>query len=287
MANSLLTVQGIANAAIATLYAQTQMASLVHRDFAEAFRGNTGDTITIRKPATFTALEYSRTAGIVLQDVTEGTTSLTLDTILDVSFAITSEDWTMNISDFTAQFLTPAMEAISQGVDTRILAEIQNVTATVPATTPASNQLIDAGARLNVNKVPMAQRAALLDPLKAAEFLKDPLFHEADKRGDTVGLREAAIGRVYGFDTYMSQNVTPARTGVAFHRDAFALVARTLAIPRGVAASQAAVAQYGGLGIRAIYNYDSNKKQDVVSLDLLIGTTTLDPNKAVVLSPAA
>ncbi len=35
-----------------------------------------------------------------------------------------------------------------------------------------------------------------------------------------------------------------------------------------------------------IYNYDSNKKQDVVSIDTLIGVKTLDPAKAVILSAA-
>lgn len=285
MANTLITPQTIARAGIATLYAQTQMAALVHRDFEADFNGQVGDTVTIRKPAVFSVNEFSRAAGIVLQDATETSTSVKLDKVLDVSFAVTSEDWTLNIRDFTDQFLNPAMEAISQGIDQRILALQADIATTVPATTPASNQLIDAGKVLNDNKVPMLNRYALLGTAKSAEYMKDPLFHEADKRGDTVGLREAAIGRAYGFDTYQSQNQTTG--GLAFHRDAFALVTRTLAVPRGVASNQAAVANYKGLGLRVIYSYDTNKKQDVVSIDLLCGFKTLDALKAVKLGAAA
>lgn len=293
MANTLITPQTIARAGIATLYAQTQMAGLVHRDFEADFQGGVGDTITVRKPATFTANEYDRATGIVLQNATEGTTSVTLDTLLDVSFAVTSEDWTLDIVDFKAQFLDPAMEAISQGVDQRLLALKADISQTVadPGTVAApadhpSYQLIDAGKLLNDAKVPLANRYTVLGTGKAAEYTKDPLFHEADKRGDTVGLQEASIGRKFGFDNFMSQNETSGE-GIAFHRDAFALVSKTLAVPRGVAASQSAVANYKGLGLRVIYNYDSNKKQDVISIDVLIGVKTLDASKAVVLSAPA
>lgn len=295
MANTILTPQTIARAGIATLYSQTHMAGLVHRDFDADFNGHVGDTVTIRKPATFVANAFDRATGIQLQNATETSTSVTLDTLLDVSFAVTAEEWTLDIRDFQAQFLAPAMEAFSQKIDQMLLGLQVDVAAVAAAegtqAAPAAHpsyQLIEAGRILNAAKVPAGQRAAVLGTTKAAEYTQDPLFHEADKRGDTAGLLEAAIGRKFGFDNYMSQNET-AGEGLAFHRDAFSLVTRTLEIPRGVAASQAAVAQYKGLGLRVIYDYDVSKKQDVVSLDLLCGVKTLDANKAVVLqaTPAA
>lgn len=293
MANTLITPSVIARLGMATLYAQTQMAGLVNRQFESDFNGAVGDTITIRKPPVFHVDEYDRTTGIVLQDVTEGSTNLTLDTLLDVSFAITSEDWLMEVSDFQAQFLVPAMEAFSQDLDARLLALADDVTQSAPAVgtvaapgTTQSYQLIEAGKLLNIAKV-TSPRYAVVSPGKAAEYLKDPLFHDADKSGATMGLREAAIGKMFGFDTYMGQNAT-ANTGLAFARDAFTLVSRTLPVPRGVAANQAAVANYKGMGLRVIYNYDSNKKQDVISLDVLIGVKTLDATQAVLLpAPAA
>lgn len=131
MANQLLTVDVIAREAIATLYETTVMAGLVHRDYEGDFTGNSGDTITIRKPAVFQVNEFNRQTGIVLQDVTEGSTSLTLNKIPDVSFAVTSEDWSMRITDFSEQFLQPAMEAISQYTDRLVLSLRSDITQTV------------------------------------------------------------------------------------------------------------------------------------------------------------
>jgi len=141
--------------------------------------------------------------------------------------------------------------------------------------------------------VPLTERRAVSGPITAAEWMKDPLFHEADKRGDTDGLLDAAIGRKFGFDTYQTQNieVPPQTSGnsttevsVAFHRTAFALVMRPLELPRG--AQNAAIANYKGFGLRVVYDYDIKLKQDVVSIDCLYGTKTLDPNRAVLIKGA-
>jgi len=167
MANTLLTPSIIARASIATLYATTQMADLVYRDYEGDFDGQVGNVVTIRKPAVFTANVFSRPAGTVLQDVTETSTSVTLDTLLDVSFAVTSEDWAMKIQDFQAQFLAPAMEAFNQKIDQMLLGLSADVTTLVPlalADEPAnaSRQLIDAvqGAERREGPPARSQRGA-------------------------------------------------------------------------------------------------------------------------------
>jgi len=292
MANTLLTPSIIARASIATLYATTQMANLVYRDYEGDFDGQVGNTVTIRKPAVFTANVFSRPTGTVLQDVTETSTSVTLDTLLDVSFAVTAEDWAMKIQDFQAQFLAPAMEAFNQKIDQMLLGLSVDVTTLVPlalADQTARNsslQLVDAGKALNDAKVPLAGRSAVMGTFKIAQMVRDPLFTNAAYSGSTQGLTEASIGRKFGFDNYMSQNEATT-LGLAFHKNAFSLVTRTLPVPRGVAATQAAVAEYKGLGLRVIYAYNSTLKQDVISMDLLCGVKTLQPTAACILSAAA
>jgi hypothetical protein len=64
---------------------------------------------------------------------------------------------------------------------------------------------------------------------------------------------------------------------LAFHRNAFALVTRPLALPKGLANGQKAVVSYDGFGLRVIYDYNSQYKKDVVSIDMLCGVKTLDP----------
>lgn len=298
MANAILTPDVIAQAALANLYETTIMAGLVHRDYEDTFANAVGDTITIRKPAVFVALEYTRAAGITVQDANEGGIPMTLNHFADVSFSVTSEDLTLKIQDFSGRLLAPAMEAISQKIDRDILALrsdiVQNVGRTAGELWSDPRSLIGAGRILTQQSVPPTQRAAVVGPTISGEWMKDDLLNRADARGDTEGLQEASLGRrVFGFDPYETNNITTptpgagistTEVGVAFHRTAFALAVRPLALPRG--ASNAAIANYKGFGLRVIYGYDMDKKQDVISIDVLYGTKTLDPDRAVLIHGA-
>lgn len=301
MANTFLTPDEIADAAIAVLYENAVMAGLVNRDYDEDFAARVGDTVTIRKPTTFTARDFNRATGIEIQDATEDGIPVTLDKFKDVSFAVTAEDLTLEIRDFAEQLLTPAMEAIWQQIDIDLLSLRSDISQAVgnatddPASTAAWNDgkvLIDAGRVLDAAKVPLSNRRAVVGPYGKAGWIGTDLFHSAEKRGDTAGLRDAELGRQFGFDNYMDQHVdnlggtvgATEEVGVAFHRDAFTLVTRQLALPRG--AQNAAVRNYKGFGLRVVYDYDISKKQDVVSIDCLYGVKTLDPSRAVLIKPA-
>ena len=289
MPNTFLTPDLIAREALATLYEQTVMAQLVHRDYSQEFNGAQGDTITIRKPAVFTAEEFDRQNGINVQTATEGSVAVTLDALLDVSFAVTAEDLTLEIEDFGEQLLNPAMEAHAQAIDDKVLTLRDDIVAQVGDGSSANDHddprvLIDARKVLNVAKVPMTQRRAVVGPETAAGWLDDALFHQADQSGSTEGLREASMGsRRFGFDPYEHNGITDD-VGIAFHRTALALVTRTLALPRGAGEGRAATVGYQGFGLRVVYDYDIDLKQDVVSLDYLIGVKTLDPNRAVLIT---
>lgn len=305
MANTLLTPDVIAQRALATLYESTVMAGLVHRDYENEFAARVGDTITIRKPAVFVANEFNRAAGITVQDATESGVDVTLNHFADVSFAVTSEQMTLDIESFDEQLLTPAMEAIAQKIDRDLLALRDDITQEVgdiaaagpPATYLWSDPLVlvEAGMVLDTKKVPTTERRVVTGPITAAQWVADTAFHEADKRGSTEGLMEASLGRrVFGFDPYRTQNIavpspqgagiSTTEVGLAFHRTAFALAVRPLALPNG--ARNAAIANYKGFGLRVIYDYDISKKQDVVSVDCLYGTKTLDANRAVLIKGA-
>ena len=95
MANTFLTPALIATRGLATLYETTVMPQLVHRDFDADFRGRQGDTVTVRKPAVFTAGEFNRGTGIVPQNATEGSVDVTLNHFADVSFTVTTEQLTV------------------------------------------------------------------------------------------------------------------------------------------------------------------------------------------------
>lgn len=293
MANKFITPSVVARLAYATLYKKIVMAGLVFRDYDKDFDGEVGDTITVRQPAVFTADEYSREAGLQIQKAEEKSFTVTLDTLLDVSFGVTSEQWTLDIADFHEQLIVPAVEAIKQGIDERLLKRaIEDVTQQVGQTEGREwddpRALIDAGMVLDLKNVPEEDRHAVIGPRTQAGWLDDDLTNRADASGSTEGLRKASIGQLFGFDTYKTQGVKvgagegATEESVAFHRSAFALVARTLAIPQGAAKADAFGAD--GIGIRVVFDYDTDQKEDIISLDTLIGTKTLDKDRAVIIA---
>ena len=290
MANTLITPSVIAREILDRLYENTLMAQLVHRNYDGDFNGKVGDTITVRRPATFTAAEFARPGGIALQNATEASFTVLLDKLPDVSFAVTSEELSLKVNDFSAQFLNPAAEAIAQYVDQKLLATLiaAGVSQTVGVDgTPSTNPtlLADAAKLLDDAKVPQTERSAVLTTTVHTNYVKTDAFSNADKSGGTEALREAKLGRVYGLDIYKSTNMPTTSTfpgdSIVFHRTAAALVTRTLETPMGLAPSQVATVNYKGLGLRVVQSYDVNQKQDVVSVDMLCGFKLLDAVRAV------
>lgn len=299
MANTFITPTVIAPRALATLYNQLTLAALVYREYDEAFDGKVGDTITIKTPATFTAQEF--TSSITVQNATEGSLTLTLDKHIDVSFGVTAKDLTLELLDFDEQLLKPAMEAVAQDVDGRLAEALVDqardtsnhtdspITGAYLAdgTTNPSDAFRQARRILTRNKHPFSDRYAILSPEAVADITSEDLFVTANQSGSTDALREGIVGRAFGFTTWETQvigygaDTKGEADGVAFHRDAVALATRTLALPMGVGAGQAAVSNYKGLGLRVVKDYDIDTKTDVVSVDLLVGVADLRDDAAV------
>lgn len=277
MANTFLTPDIIAREALMVLRNNAVMANLVHRDFSNEFAA-VGDTISVRKPATFEAKEYG--GSISVQDATEGSVTVTLDKHLDVSFAVTSKELTLDIQDFSEQLLKPAMQAFADKIDSYLLGLAADVTQNVdydPDTDNIRNVVVDARKYLTDAAAPLTDRRFVYGADIEADLLKTDLFLAADKVGDEgTALREASLGRKLGLDFYVDQNATDV--AIAFHKNAFALVTRSLELPKG--ASNAAIVNYDGFGLRVVYGYDMDAKTDIVSVDLLCGVAILNKDLA-------
>jgi hypothetical protein len=295
MANTFITPTVVARTALATLYNTIVVTQLVWRDFDPDFTGKQGDTITVRKPATFTAEEFVRASGITIQEATESSDTIVLDKIADVSFAVTSEDLTLEIQDFESQLLVPASEAIAQKIDGDLAEALIDAAESVggggtvvAAQSPNPHTVIvDGRTVLTTNKLPLTERYGVFSPVSTGTLLKDDTFKHVDKSGSTDALLEASIGRKFGVDNYESQVLGTGAgdrgqaDGVIFHRHAVALASRLMATPQGVASEQVATANYKGLALRTVMAYDVTKKQDVCSIDFLYGVKTLRKEAAV------
>lgn len=280
MANTILTPDIIAREALMVLRNNAVMANLVHRDYSDEFVGAVGDTITVRKPATFVANEFN--GNIAVQDATETGVPVVMDKHLDVSFAVTSKQMTMDIADFSKQLLVPAMQAFANKVDKYLIDLGEEATNRVISSgTFNHNAMIDIRKHLAKNAAPLTDRRFVVGADLEADLLKDELFVNADKVGDNgTALREASLGRKFGFDCYVDQNAgaIPGEPtyypAIGFHKNAMALVTRPLALPQGAAKS--AIVNYDGFALRVVYGYDINTKTDTISIDMLCGVKLLD-----------
>ena len=278
MPNTILTTDIIAREALMVLRNNAVMAKLVHRDYSSEFVGGVGDTITIRKPATFVANEFN--GNIQVQDATETSVSVKMDKHLDVSFAVTAKQMALDIKDFSAQLLVPAMQAFADKIDKYLIALEAEATNRHPhgAGVISPADLIAARKFLTENAAPLTERRFVVGATAEADLLGNELFVSAEKVGDAgTALREASLGRKFGMDCYVDQNI--AKTGdytpsIAFHKNAMALVTRSLPMPEG--AAKCATVNYDGFGLRVVYAYDINTKTDTISIDMLCGVKLLD-----------
>lgn len=207
MANTFLTVNEIAKESVMRLNNNLVMAGLVHRDFSSEF-ADKGDTIQVKKPATFVAKDF--TDAIEVQNIEEDSALVKLDKIADVSVEVTSKQLSLNIRDFGEQIVQPAMEALAQKIDTDIMglyADIPYTFGAAGSTPDALDDIAGVGKVLNTNKAPVVGRGLVLDPEAQAALIVLDAIAGADKSGSTQALREASMGRILGFDTFMSQNV--------------------------------------------------------------------------------
>lgn len=290
MANTFLTPNIIAREALMVLRNNAVLANLVYRDYSDDFVAGVGDTISVRKPAKFEAKEFNNTA-IEIQNATETKVDVKMDKLLDVSFAVTSKEMSLSIEDFSAQLLTPAMQAFADKIDSYIIGladaiTTNKVTAAGAGVTVAD--VVDARAFLTKNAAPLADRRFVYNTAVESALLKTDLFVNAGAVGDEgTALREASLGRKFGMDFYVDQNMDAATTAhaVAFHKNAFALVTRMLELPNG--ANNAAIVNYDGFALRVVYDYDIKSKTDTVSIDMLCGVKTLDENLAAIITNPA
>jgi hypothetical protein len=286
MANTFLTCQEIARQALPLLHDNLVFPALIHKDYSNEFHKK-GDTIQVRKPAKFSANEFTGT--ISAQDANEDSVLVKLDKIADVSVVLTAKEMALNIEDFSSQILQPAMLAIAEKINRDGLKMYKDIpeanTIGTAGTTPSTLADIAQGAKvLNLNKAHMDGRNAVWDAEALAAFqVLDAVVH-AEKSGSTAALREGSIGRLLGVNNYMSQAVAQDEEGaftanMMFHKNAFSFVNRPLEVARGV---ESYVTSHNGLSIRVTFGYDMKTKEQTMSIDCLYGYQTMYPELACV-----
>lgn len=228
MPNVNLTSSIITNESLAILENNLTFAKNISREYDDKFAvagAKIGATLNIRKPARY----VGRTgAAIGVEDHTETSVPLTLDTQFGVDVSFTSQELTLSIDEFSDRIVKPAMAAIANKIDRDGLAQYQQVYNAVgtPGTTPSALlTYLQAGAKLDFEAAPRDNmRALVIDPLaqvNAIDALKG-LFQSSEQISDQY--KSGNMGLAAGFKWSMDQNInvhtvgplggTPAVNGV-------------------------------------------------------------------------
>ena len=288
------------------------MAGLVHRDFEKEVAQH-GDTVRTRKPEKLTVQSFSAQAattatmdgsGLTVQNLNSREVTVVLDQHRYTAFIVEDRDAATSIKDLKEEFIVPAIDPISQQVDDDVLTEyitgtdvdsnaITDVaqTALYGGNSMDEGDIIEARRALNASQCPQQGRSIVLSTEHEADVLGRALFHQANTAGTTEALRNANLGRAFGFDTFMSQNVPDGSTtdgtaqSLAFHKNVMALVTRPLPdIPAGLGAV-ASNQTIDGIGVRVTNSYGHTAKGVVISFDILYGVQLLDANLGVLIVP--
>ena len=205
-----------ANESLIILEENMVMASLVHRDFEDLVQ-NFGDIVNTRRPAEFVAKRKTNDDTVTIQDATATNVQVPLDQHFHTSFIIKDGEESKSFKDLVTEFLRPAMISIARAVDLVISGQVYQFLTNVAGTLGSAATKADLlGVRevMNRNKVLDRPRNLVLTPDAESDLLAIEAFVEADKVGDDgTALREASLGRKFGFDIFMAQNQPEVQVG--------------------------------------------------------------------------
>ena len=245
MANTILTSDILAREALMVLENNLVMGALADRRYESEFgSGRQGDAIRIRRPASFTAAEFTNNGSnsVNNQNATELATTLTLEKLFDVSFAVTAKEMALSIDDFSSNLMRPAMAAMAQKIDDYILSKFNEVggmaeVSEVGASMTSISHLAAIVQKLNEQKAPMQGRSLVVSPKQMTSLYSISEFAKASERGDGgTAIREASLGRFMGMDIYMDQNINTFTAGTMAgdaNRDALAIHADSASGAKG------------------------------------------------------
>jgi hypothetical protein len=215
MANIFLTPDVIAREALVLLQSNLVATRLFDRQFESDLNkgAKVGDTIRVRRRGAGVVDEYNGSS-ITVRDIQETSYTITLEKHFDASIKITSSELALELKDFSEQVLAPRMVEMGEKIDSYALTKLLDIpniagpSETAPAALPdsiADMALVEK--TLNDLKVPMRPRFQIVSTEYKATLLGVDAFTKVNESGSDDALRDAALGRLMGFESFMAQNV--------------------------------------------------------------------------------
>jgi hypothetical protein len=198
------------------------MSNNVASDFSGA---KIGDTIRVKRPTFFVAEDWGMTHGadVTMQSAVETSVNVVIEKLYDVSFEVTNSEMSLEIDQFSSNYLAPAMAALTQKIDKYAFGKVKQLGGLSQggdgsaAYTPLASlsDIANLSEKLNDQQVPTVGRKMVVSSKQQTKMFAIPEFVRVDHRGGaTSPVIEAQLGRFMGFDVVMSQNM-PSHTNGA------------------------------------------------------------------------
>ncbi len=212
MSNTFITPTLVARDAAIASANRLLVGNVVSRDKEGLFTaGKIGDTVKVTIPPAVTdASEFS--GSTVASDQTETSVDLKLEKHFYKRIDLTTKQKSLELSDFTRLVTVPAITGIMDAIDKYLLKKMQvfrkNLAGSVGNRPSTMAHIAAATKALNDLRVNRAGRVALIDTTVEQSLSQLAQFQSQDYGADApAGLREAILGRRYGFNFVVDPNL--------------------------------------------------------------------------------
>ena len=211
MPNTLLTVDMITKEALRLAHEKAVFIGTINRQFDASFRGDRkiGDTLRIRYPSEYTRRTGSRVMDV--QDSVQVSTSLVVATQDGVDLRVNSREMSLDLEEFSALHLEPAMASLISNIDADVLVGCTKSTYNFAGTAgTAVSSLTAPGAartRMNQNLAPKSMRAVQFDSGVMASIVSGTAAYFNPSNAISEQFREGLVARTAMADYYENERV--------------------------------------------------------------------------------
>ena len=296
MSNTFIDLSQVAFSALSFLKRRATLLNTVWTDIVSgAVAANTGETVVVRTPPSFTTNTYNGSA-LTVQDITEGSVSVVLSSDEEVTVKWSPREEAASVAEVERLVIEPAMDALLRKVETDIESTFRAalITATREFGTAYGTdvEVKDlAAARKALNDQDVLQddeRYLWLSPKDGENLVQKTAFLDASASGRDT-LSSGGLGRVFGFNVGESNAIvtnttpTPDETyNLFYHRTACCVAMRALPEPSAPGV-EFAVASNDGLTVNVTKQWDSASQSTIMVFRCLYGIKELDTNRGGVL----
>jgi N4-gp56 family major capsid protein len=275
--------------ALGHLKANLVMGRIVRRDGDDEVQEE-GDTVNVTKRGSLTVRDKSEGSPVTADNPSNSKIAVKLDTHKYVSWHLEDNAGSKAV-DESLDYVQDGMEQLAEAIESDLTDLYSDIGTSVGSGGSGLSETTVLNARKEMNKqrAPMRNRALMVSPQAETDLLGIDKFTEAQSiGGDGDVIREAQMGQLYGFNTYMSQLVQttgsspPTHHNLAFHPRAFMLVTRPMELPAAGATGAVMVDDDINVALRYTRQWDADELKTKHVIDVLYGVQSVDEDRLAV-----